>query len=356
MINKKRLKRAGRIVRRELSSIRSEKTILLAILVQLIIASFSSFLIVGLVPMYSPSSTSSNVQVTVGVSGQVDEATQAINEVDGANARIYDSYQNAFSAYQEGEVNAVIQVTESENGGLTASVIVPRSGIESTVIVSKMKAVLQTMEEQQREDLSHRLEKTPLEEIQHDSSGSTYFSFIYTVLIPLLVFLPAFISGSLASDTITEGIKEGTMELLQSAPVTDGDIVNAKMAAMTILAPFQVILWMSLLALNDITVSNIIGLSGLTLGFTMIVVSMGTFIALVYRDRRSAQFAYSGLIVLVSSVFLVLPEHPANTVAKISIGSATTTTWSLVAFYMLLGLGCYSALVYYAEKYGVQSD
>lgn len=34
--------------------------------------------------------------------------------------------------------------------------------------------------------------------------GQPYFGFTYTVLVPLLTFLPVFLSGSIAVDAITE--------------------------------------------------------------------------------------------------------------------------------------------------------
>jgi len=45
-----------RIALRELSTLKSEKTIVLALLIQLVIAAFSSFLVVGLVSLYDPAS------------------------------------------------------------------------------------------------------------------------------------------------------------------------------------------------------------------------------------------------------------------------------------------------------------
>ena len=42
------------VAKRELAGLRAEKTILLAIGIQLFIAAFSSFLVVGLVSMYDP--------------------------------------------------------------------------------------------------------------------------------------------------------------------------------------------------------------------------------------------------------------------------------------------------------------
>ena len=56
------------IARRDLASLRSEKTIVLALLIQLFIAAFSSFLVVGLTSLYDPGSVQGG-GVDVGVSG-----------------------------------------------------------------------------------------------------------------------------------------------------------------------------------------------------------------------------------------------------------------------------------------------
>lgn len=353
----KRLRRIGRIAGRELGSIKSEKTIVLAILVQLALAGFSSYLIVGLVPLYSPQSTAQNSAVTFGVTGEAtEEVENAIEEVPGANSITYNSYENAYSAYHNGEVNVVFRATETDSGRIVISTIVPESGVESTVIVSKTKSVLETLERNQRQALSERLEVKPLERIDADAGGGNmYFNFIYTVLIPLLAFLPVFTSGSLAADSINEGIEERTIQLLRSAPVTDSDIIIGKLSAMSILAPLQVLIWAALLLLNGITVQNLIPLAALVLGFTMFVSAVGSYTAMYYRERRATQFAYSAAIVLIFSLMVLLPEHPANSVAKLAIGNPTPTTWGMAVGALAVGVVSTLIAVYLADVKGMIS-
>jgi len=53
------------IARRELGSLSREKTIVLALLIQLVIAAFSSFLVVGLASLYEPGAAEDDVVVDV---------------------------------------------------------------------------------------------------------------------------------------------------------------------------------------------------------------------------------------------------------------------------------------------------
>ncbi len=87
-------------------------------------------------------------------------------------------------------------------------------------------------------------------------SASQYFGFTYATLIPLLLFLPPFISGSVAVDTVTEELERGTMELLRVAPVSLLDIIDGKALGMVLLAPAQALMWLALLSTNGIAVSN----------------------------------------------------------------------------------------------------
>ncbi len=55
------------MVKRELKSITKEKTIVLAIIIQLFIASFSSIIAIGLMSFLDPSSIGQNTQIAVRV-------------------------------------------------------------------------------------------------------------------------------------------------------------------------------------------------------------------------------------------------------------------------------------------------
>ena len=102
------------------------------------------------------------------------------------------------------------------------------------------------LERAERTDRLESLESSPIA-LPGTPRESPYFGFTYTVLLPLLLFLPAFISGSIAVDSITEEIEQGTLELLRVSPLSLGEIVDGKAAAMAGLAPLQAALWLLLL-------------------------------------------------------------------------------------------------------------
>ncbi|MFA4837740.1 MAG: ABC transporter permease, partial [Dehalococcoidia bacterium] len=61
------------LVRKELKSIRNEKTIMFAIMIQFLIASCSSIMLVGVMAFYDPSSIgeNTNAHINVGVVGDM---------------------------------------------------------------------------------------------------------------------------------------------------------------------------------------------------------------------------------------------------------------------------------------------
>jgi len=174
--------------------------------------------------------------------------------------------------------------------------------------------------------------------------ASPYLGFTYTVLVPLLMFVPAFISGSVAVDSITEEVQRGTLELLRVAPVELSTVVDAKVLSAATLAPVQAALWIALLELNGTAIARPLGLVGVVAGLATALVVVGAGVALLAPDRRQAQFLYSSGVLAAALVAGLLPEHPANTVAKLAIGSATTATWVAVAGCLALGVVAYLAV------------
>ena len=72
------------IAGREVRSLVDEKTILLAIAIQLFVAAFSSFLVVGLVSLSDPGSAGANVEIEAAVAGDdVSDLTAALQDTPG---------------------------------------------------------------------------------------------------------------------------------------------------------------------------------------------------------------------------------------------------------------------------------
>jgi ABC-type Na+ efflux pump permease subunit len=340
------------IALREVASLKSEKTIVLALLIQVFVATFSSFLVVGLVSLYSPQGAG-GYQPTVGVAGNATpELAAAIRESDaGIDVRGFETVADARGEFDEGDVEAVLEAQFTPEGAVAVTATVPEGSLRTTLIVVKVKDSLEELERSLRDRYAAegRLERQLLS-VPPESQSSPYFGFTYTVLVPLLMFLPVFISGSIVVDSLTEEIQRGTMELLRSAPITLGTIVDAKLLSTATLAPLQAAMWIGLLGLNGITVVHWAPLVAMVAGISTAVVALGVGVSLVTPERRQAQFLFSSGMLVLALGGVVLPEHPANTVAKLAIGSATGSTWLATAAYVGLGV-----LAYVAVRVGVRA-
>jgi len=228
------------IARRELRSLREEKTIVLAIAIQVFIAAFSSFLVVGLVAMYDPSSVPGQ-GTTVGVTGNASqELADAVNsqDLEAVEYVEYPDYDSAIAAFRRGETDALLQGEIAPNGVLQVVAVAPESSLRTTRTVVQLRDVLQKLEETERTQRTTQLRNQPLP-LPGEKGSSPFFNFTYTVLIPLLIFLPVFISGSITSDSITEEYERGTLDLLRVTPTSDRAIIEGKMAAYFAIAPIQ---------------------------------------------------------------------------------------------------------------------
>ena len=343
------------VARRELASLRSEKTIVLAILIQLFVAAFSSFLAVGLVSLYDPGAASNGYTVEFGVTGEAgNDVAPVLEGQDDWEAVEYPNFETAMNGFRQGQVHAVLRVERTPDGRAQVTAIAPDGNVRTTLVVTQLREVLDAFERTERERLATRLEQTPVDPPQ-ETGASPYFGFTYTVLVPLLVFLPVFLSGSVAVDTITEEYDRGTLELLRVTPLTSVDIVDGKLLAMGVLAPLQSGTWLLLLSANGTKVSNPAELLVLVTALSLAVVAMGATLALRFRDRKQAQLLFSlGILVLFSATYL-LPETPANTVAKLAIGTPTPFTHGMVAVYSVVSLSGYLAVRRYVGAHGLGS-
>lgn len=345
-----------RITRRELASLRSEKTIVLALLIQLFIAAFSSFLVVGLVSLYDPGSVSAGVGLEFGVSGDAGEDLRDAVEGEGGWSLVdYGGLEEAREGFRVGEVDAVLHAESGEDGRISVTAIAPRSSLRTTLVVVQVKRVLETFERERREELSSRLSRVPVE-LPPEEDASPYYGFTYTVLIPLLMLLPVFISGSIASDSVTEELERGTLELLRVSPLSVADVLDGKVLAMTLLAPLQAAVWLGLLAFNRTAVARPVVLLVLVTGFSLAVSAFGAGAALVFRDRKQSQFVYSVGLLAAFAVTYLFPESPPNTIARFAIGSASSTTLGLLVLYVLGGVAVYLGLRWVVGSVWVETD
>jgi ABC-2 type transport system permease protein len=327
------------IARRDVASLSREKTIVLALLIQLFVAAFSSFLVVGLTSLYSPGAVSAG-GIVVGVTGEHSDAViEASLERDDLRTVRFQDETGVREAYQNGRIHAAM-ITRDLDGRISVVVIAPQESIETTLIVDKVRTLLKAVERSERDDRGSDLDRS-LVPLPEDVQASPYFGFTYTVLIPMLLFLPPFISGSVAVDALTEEIERGTLELLRVAPVSLVDVVDGKAIGMILIAPLQAALWILLMGANGIQVANALLLLLLVTAFATLVVVLGLVLGVLTGRRRQAQLLYSVIVLLAFGSLVFLPEHPATTVAKLAVDSATPMTYLHLTGYAVVAIAGY---------------
>jgi len=315
----------------------------LAILIQLFVAAFSSFLVVGLVTMYSPGAAAGAVTIDVGVTGNASPSLAPVVDDGPRHAVRFDDRQAAMQAFRRGQVDAVLDATRYPDGHVFVRATAPDGEFRTTIVVVQLKQALTSYERLERQQLSTRLTHKPIH-VPGDVPSSTYFGFTYAVLVPMLAFLPVFISGSIAADSLTEEIDRGTLELLRTTPLSLPEILDGKALTMVALAPAQTGLWLALLSLNGVTVARPLLILVVVAALGTVVVAAAAFVALAVGERRDAQLLYSFGVLALFAAATLLPENPANAVAKLAVGSATTGTWALVAASVGLAVVAYASV------------
>lgn len=327
------------IAKRQFSSLKSEKTILLAIFVQLFVALFSSFLVVGFVSIFDPGAVGQSQAIAIGISGNSTEPLEASIEANSPQIVTvsYEDEESLREGFRSGEVASGIDIDQRDDMQMVATVILPEEGFESTISSIATQSVLEDFELERQNDLIRFYESDAPMNVK--PQGSTPFvSFINTILIPLLIFLPAFISGALIIDTVIEDKEIGMVKLLKSTPMSQGEILIGKVIIPVILGPIQMAAWMILLWANGITIALSPVVLSMGLGLTLLSVGFGIISVTAITRRGPSQVLYSLLMVLSISIMTVLPELPTTTIARLSLGSYDTMTLIIANGYLVSGL------------------
>ncbi len=97
-------------------------------------------------------------------------------------------------------------------------------------------------------------------------------------------------------------------------------------------------MWLALLSTNGIAVSNPAAILLFITAVTVVVVTLGVMLAITLQNRRPAQLLFSVLTLVLFGGAVLLPEHPATTVAKLAVDSPTRLTYSHVGGAVLLAV------------------
>lgn len=328
------------IAQRELAGVFKERTILLAIVIQVVVAGFSSFLVVGLSALVDPEAFPSQTRPVILVDQDVMNDTLLVAALaqsrldalppgalpDGARGDIA-----IWDAYTRGAANGALFLTPSEAGGpVNLTLVLPEGDLRTTLTIVQVKDALEAYERSLREERASRLSFEPIY-VQNDAKGGS-FAFVYSLLIPLLVFLPVVLAGALCADSITEEVQRKTLPLLLASPATPADVVEGKLLANCAVAPLLAAAWFVLLGFNDLPVplTGAIAILVMATAVSYLLGLLACAIALVTRDRNKAHVTYASGMFLLLGLSLALPVSPVNAVALLAAGSATAGAYALV--------------------------
>lgn len=320
------------VIKRELWTVIRDRTILISILLQFFIASFSSGLFLGMLQLYDVDTIlrySGGIRIGVVQAGE--NQLGAVIAKHGATMIPFETLEEAQAAFYQSQVAAIVDSPVAADGITEVRIYLPESNTASSIVRLVLQEPLKEYENYLRIEKGVDIRYTDLQ-----GEPSTSFEFVYSVLLPLLMFFPAFVAGSLAIDALTEEFENDTMDTLLSAPLTVHGMINAKVASVVILAVAQCSLWLSLLKLNGISIQNtawIFLLAVIVSGITSMSAAMA---AVLLRDRERSQFMYALLLLTAIALSNLLNVSPITILSRLAIGDYYTNGWAVVMFAVFL--------------------
>ena len=317
------------VVKKELTSVLRDRTIVISILIQFFIASFSSGLLLGMLSLYDADTIMrfSGGGIRIGVVGSSSNLLATRIAERGLTAVPFESLAAAQAAYFQGEVIAFVDTPQTTNGLTEIKLYLPDSDAASSIIRMVIQEPLKKFENDLRAANGVEIRYTDLQ-----GKPATSFEFVYSVLIPMLMFFPAFVAGSMSIDAITEEVESKTLPTLLSTPLTVGAMVSAKITAAVLLAIIQCAAWLWLIQVNGTLVQNQFWILTLALVIAGISSSAASLSAAYLQDRERSQFIYSLLLLAGVAISTMLNLSPITTIARLAVGDAYTNGWDVMLF------------------------
>lgn len=305
------------IFNKEVRSVTREKTIILAIVIQLVIASLSSVILIGLMSFYDPSSIgqNSNIHLKVGLVGDSNNRLPDFLGQARVTTMQYASPDEAQQDLTDGRIDAVIYLPPEKTGVTELQLFLPQSDSKSTVVLMVLKEPLKKYENYLRQMNGVQVKYSEVK-----GKVSTTYEFLYSFIVPMLMLFPAFIAGSIMIDTLSEEFENKTLETLLSAPVTLNDMIGAKLAAAVFIAVVQCFLWSILLSFNHIYIQNILPVLALAAIIAAFVAVGAALLSLYFKDRERSQFIYSILLITVASLSYLVNPSPIGLLTRLAVG------------------------------------
>jgi ABC-2 type transport system permease protein len=323
---------------REVTSMLREKSFLLMILMELLLVSSSGLLSVGYVILTSPESSSTLSQLSnlvyVGVVTNTRLSfSQALDDSKVHHA-FYDSFSQAHSDFKDGLLDAVLvgDLTQDDSPSIV-TVYLPSNSPKAPLTKMALKKALLKLEDNMRvrrvEKYSPNLQFATYK-IMNYKPQARYVEIYFIFTLPILLFLPCIVSGSLVIDSITQDLESKRIINLIAAPISDAHIVIGKSLGSLVLSVFQTFLWLIILSFTFINPENPAALIVLCGLYTVIFMNLGSLLALYIRKMKASQILYTFVSMSAISLFspfanvhpMLLEISPAYMITRMALGTS----------------------------------
>ncbi len=316
------------IARKEGRDMAREKTLAAAIAVQFVIAAFSALITVGLAGLYDPDALGARPTSQVAYVGH--GAETALPDLLAAERNIQlqpMSQVAAMAAFGGGSIDAVVDEQVAADGSTDITLVIPGGEIEGVLLMTQVKGVLQTYEAGLRAQYDDRITHIMVTLPERDYGAPLPYTFLYGILVPLLVLTPAFVSGAIAGDSLARDLHTGTLTVLRAAPVSTRRILLAKLLVPIVLAPLQLLLWAGLLRLNGAPIRFLPVLLVISVALAALWAGVSFAVSARARHPGAAQAGYALSVLAIGAASLWMPRDILNTIAVTAGGYPDTGAW-----------------------------
>jgi ABC-2 type transport system permease protein len=312
---------------KDLRDILRERSILASLVVQLFVAGFSTFLSVGLTGLYDPASVDAFPGAEVGYAGPSGPGFDDYLRGEGNVRLVPTTAEGGLQAFRDGRLAALVEETVAADGTRSVTILLSEGTLQTTLLLTQMKGLLQDYEHDLRQANQDRLEQEILRVEAPAGGRAASYGFTYGTLLPLLVLTPVFLSGAIAGDAFVQEAQTRTLLLLRASPLSVTGVLTGKLLVPVALAPLQVALWVGLLRLNGIVVNGLWAILLLAMLLALLLSSLGIALAAWVRKEGQVQASYALVVLLLAVASLLLPHDVLNLVALLASGTPPASAW-----------------------------
>lgn len=301
-----------KIAIKDLKEMLKERTFITVVILLLFIASFSSVLTLGLLILYNPEAVGYTPTVRIAVVGNCNISGECLTP------------ETAVSYFNTGEVDALVILEKMGNKKIYARIILPENEIKAiqALLYIKKELIKYEKELQKQNGIPEFSMKVLVDgkEIEVPEGVSIVFRFIYLILIPLLAITTAVIAAGMTIDSICEEIENGTVELLLISPAGKR-LGLGKILAPFVLSSILIPVYLALLLINRIDISNLPEVYVSSLSLSGLFISLAYAISVYFGDRERTQLIFS--IIAAGSLPLLISKtySPAVVAGRLAAGS-----------------------------------